>query len=88
MVVQSLGQKDPKGQRSLEGYSPWDCKEWGTTEHVCAHTHMEPAPPGSLCSSRDLTVKSTPKSRFLRAVNQRIMSMSSGEKTSERLKTT
>ena len=39
MGVQSLGQKDPKGQRSLEGYSPWDCKEWGTTEHVCAHTH-------------------------------------------------
>ena len=25
------------GQRSLAGYSPWDCKELDTTEH--AHTH-------------------------------------------------
>ena len=29
------------GQRSLEGYSPWDCKEWDTTKQLstCAHTH-------------------------------------------------
>ena len=25
------------GQRSLEGYSPWDCKELDRTEHVCTH---------------------------------------------------
>ena len=40
MGVQSLGQKDPKGQRNLEGYSPWNCKESDTTEHMCTHTHM------------------------------------------------
>ena len=29
------------GQRSLEGYSPWDCKELDTTNllSACAHTH-------------------------------------------------
>ena len=28
------------GQRSLMGYSPWGCKELGTTEATeCAHTH-------------------------------------------------
>ena len=26
------------GQRSLEGYSPWGCKESGTTEHTRIHT--------------------------------------------------
>ena len=52
--VQSLGREDslegestpakysclenPRGQRSLEGYSPWGCKELDTTEateHAC-----------------------------------------------------
>ena len=32
------------GQRRLAGYSPWDCKEWDTTQwlsmHMCAHTHV------------------------------------------------
>jgi len=23
---------ESQGQRSLAGYSPWDCKEWDTTE--------------------------------------------------------
>ena len=28
------------GQRSLVGYSPWGCKELGTTQATeCAHTH-------------------------------------------------
>ena len=27
------------GQRSLGGYSPWGCKESGTTERARAHTH-------------------------------------------------
>ena len=26
------------GQRSLVGYSPWGCKEWGTTERLSMHT--------------------------------------------------
>ena len=26
-----------QGQRSLAGYSPWDCKESGMTEHACMH---------------------------------------------------
>ena len=53
--VQSLGQKEPlekgmathssvhgkaHGQRSLEGYSPWDPKESDVTEqHTHTHTH-------------------------------------------------
>ena len=28
------------GQRSLGGYSPWDCKEWGTTERLGMHPHI------------------------------------------------
>ena len=28
------------GQRSLVGYSPWDCKEWGTTERLSMHPHI------------------------------------------------
>ena len=29
------------GQRSLEGYSPWVCKESDTTEHTCTrHLHL------------------------------------------------
>ena len=54
--VQSLGQKEPlekgmathtsvhgkaHGQRSLEGYSPWDYKESDTTEQLtrsCSHS--------------------------------------------------
>ena len=48
--IQSLGQEDPlekevaatpgfmsgksHGQRSLAGYSPWDCRELGTTEQL------------------------------------------------------
>ena len=27
------------GQRSLVGYSSWDCKEWGTTERLHFHFH-------------------------------------------------
>ena len=27
------------GQRSLEGYSPWSCKESDTTEGTHTHTH-------------------------------------------------
>ena len=29
--------ENPHGQRSLVGYSPWDCKESGTTEWLHAH---------------------------------------------------
>ena len=29
-----------QGQRSLEGYSPWGCKELDTTEHPCTHTQF------------------------------------------------
>ena len=40
--------ENPHGQRSLVGYSPWGCKESGTTErvnmHMCASLH----PPSSL----------------------------------------
>ena len=58
--VRSLGQKDPQrrkwpptpvflpgklhGQRSLVGYSSWDCKHLGTTElntHTHTHTHTQ-----------------------------------------------
>ena len=28
------------GQRSLVGYSPWDCKERGTTERLSMHPHI------------------------------------------------
>ena len=28
------------GQRSLEGYSPWVCKQWDMTERL-THTHIE-----------------------------------------------
>ena len=27
------------GQKSLVGYSPWNCKEPDTAEHTCTHTH-------------------------------------------------
>ena len=27
------------GQRSLESYSPWGCKELDSTERMCTHTH-------------------------------------------------
>ena len=27
-----------QGQRSLAGYSPWGCKELGSTEHACPHS--------------------------------------------------
>ena len=52
--VQSLGREDPlqkmathlvflpgevHGQKSLVGYSPWDCKESDTTERL-THTHQ------------------------------------------------
>ena len=30
--------ENPHGQRSLEGYSPWGCKELGTTEQLSTHT--------------------------------------------------
>ena len=26
--------ENPHGQKSLEGYSPWGCKESNTTEHI------------------------------------------------------
>ena len=29
------------GQRSLVGYSPWDCKELNVIEHMHTHTHTE-----------------------------------------------
>ena len=29
------------GQRSLEGYSPWGCKELDMTEHTHTHTHTQ-----------------------------------------------
>ena len=35
---------ESQGQRSLEGYSPWDCKESGMTEQLKTHTSM--AAPG------------------------------------------
>ena len=54
--VQSLGQEDPMEKKmavyssvlawkmpwaeELEGYSPWGCRELDTTEHTCAHTHI------------------------------------------------
>ena len=54
--VQSLGWEDPlekemaihssilpgksHGQRSLEGYSPWGCKESDTTERLSDFTHL------------------------------------------------
>ena len=28
------------GQSSLEGYSPWCCRESDTTEHACTHTNF------------------------------------------------
>ena len=28
------------GQRILEGYSPWGCKELGMTQHTHTHTHF------------------------------------------------
>ena len=31
----SLGYPMDRGQRSLAGYSPWDCKESDTTEPTC-----------------------------------------------------
>ena len=30
-----------RGQGSLAGSSPWDCKELDTTEHPCTHTHNQ-----------------------------------------------
>ena len=54
--VRSLGQEDPlekewqptpvflpeksHGQRSLAGYSPWDCKEWDMTEQLSMQAHL------------------------------------------------
>ena len=36
------------GQRSLAGYSPWDCKESNMTEHVCIfHTNFGGFPGGA-----------------------------------------
>ena len=29
------------GQRSLVGYSPWDCKELNVIEHMHTHTHTQ-----------------------------------------------
>ena len=29
------------GQRCLVGYTPWDHKELGMTEHMCTHTHFD-----------------------------------------------
>ena len=31
--------RESYAQRSLEGYSPWGCKESDTTEWLSAHTH-------------------------------------------------
>ena len=54
--VQSLGWENPlekewqptpvflpeksHGQRSLAGYSPWDCKEWDMTEQLSMQAHL------------------------------------------------
>ena len=38
--------ENPRGQRSLQGYSPWGCKELDTTEQLSIqHTHLH------ICSS-------------------------------------
>ena len=34
-----------RGQRSLQGYGPWGCKELYTTEWLSTHTHTQ----GALC---------------------------------------
>ena len=36
--------ENPHGQRSLAGYSPWDCKELDTTERLPQHStqHLNP----------------------------------------------
>ena len=34
MVTPSQPIENPHGQRSLEGYSPWDCKELDTSEEL------------------------------------------------------
>ena len=42
--LQSCCLENPHGillQRSLEGYSPWGCKESDTTEQLSTHTHHE-----------------------------------------------
>ena len=57
MFVQFLGQKIPwrrkwqptpvllpgktRGQRSLEGYSPWGRKEWDMAEQLSKHVHTQ-----------------------------------------------
>ena len=52
MRLQSLGGEDPTpvflpgechGQRSLEGYSPWGCKELDTTEVTSKHESIKKA---------------------------------------------
>ena len=36
-----LAWKNPHGQRTPVGYSPWDCKESYTTERLSTHEKME-----------------------------------------------
>ena len=42
------------GQKSLVGYSPWDLKEWGVTEHT--HTHKEESTKGFCISIKILKI--------------------------------
>ena len=56
MWVRSLGQEDhgnslqysylenPHGQRSLAGYSPWDCKQLEVTEALLGRRKWQPTP--------------------------------------------
>ena len=44
-LLQYFCVRNPHGQRSLAGYSPWGCKESDTTEHTHTHTHSLPFPP-------------------------------------------
>ena len=77
MCVQSLGREDPlrkewqitpvflpresHGQRSLEGYNPWGCKELDMTEqltHTHTHTHTLKPPLLLFLKSKDIAFES------------------------------
>ena len=42
-------QENPHGQRSLEGHSPWGCKELDTTERLSTEQHKYPLSQFSSC---------------------------------------
>ena len=50
-----------QGQRSLQGYSPGECKEWDTTEQL-RFTHTQGVPGGSavknLSAAKEIQVQS------------------------------